>query len=622
MQHVLLTGFPGFVAENLVGTCHRTERPVFWHLLVLPEQVAPATRRLRELDVPVANYAIYPGDVTKPELGLAATVGEDIQQRIQLCFHLAAQSDPTASDESAELVNVQGTLRLVEFLTRCERLRRFNYVSASHVSGMMDGPIPEDALPEPPGFRNAYERTKYDAEKLVRDYADRLPTTIFRPAVVVGHSQSGQTTKFDGPYVLISFVRWFRHLMPWMPNLGFEDSYLNSVPVDFVTRILAEVGFSEDFIGQTLHVTDPDPPTTAQAFEAVYGQMTGRHCVPMGDRSRRALLWCLHGFPMGLATGLSARSLEYLRHQGQYRTENLRSACRRFDIDIPRWREFYKPVIRFALSQKRFAPNAAAVRQFGLWCWAFRFIYPVVGLAFLLIPGLLIELLTVLDDPTAASMLYGENVLWRPLAISLIAALFVGVTFLERDPFQKPLHILFIGAKFLSSIAFFALAAVYGLMSMAVCGLIDGLIGLVHLLFYYRLSRIQPMTGGEFRWDPYHLLFPDWFIDQFAETMSPKLADPIDRRLIVESVRENVHKLPFHVRYGFVFACHYASWIMPCLCGRRPFRLMDEQDRRRFLQQMQGQVAVWIKLPMVFIKLIASPFVFGQEPYLRSIGVR
>ena len=55
-------------------------------------------------------------------------------------------------------------------------------------------------------FKNHYESTKFQAEVWARDMMDRVPTTIVRPAIVVGDSQTGETQKFDGPYFILRTI--------------------------------------------------------------------------------------------------------------------------------------------------------------------------------------------------------------------------------------------------------------------------------------------------------------------------------------------------------------------------------------------------------------------------------
>ncbi len=620
MEHVLLTGFPGFLAEHLIQRCRESRADVFWHLVVLPEQVAEASRRLRALGLTVADYAISPGDITRPDLGLPGLDAQALRAQVERCFHLAALYDLTAPPKTSEVVNVLGTRRVIEFLTACPRLRKFNYVSTCYVSGKLEGDIIEDALPTPPGFRNEYERTKYEAEVLVREAMDRLPTTIFRPAVVVGHSRTGETSKFDGPYVLMPLLRWTRHIVPRMPNLGFETTHFNAVPVDFASAVMRDVGLSDEFVGKTLQVADPAAPTTAESFQAIYHQATGRRSFRIGNRFKRAVLWLLRRFPFDVITGISAQSLDYFQHRGEYRTDNLQEACRRFDVDVPEWQDFYKPIIRFALTQQRPAPNSGVIREFKRWCLAFRYIYPIVGLAFLLAPEWVARGLTVLDGDGAAGAMLNDNLLWRPLAISLIVTLFVSVTFLERDPFQKPLHGLIIGAKVISSTLFFGCAVALAAPSLVACGVIDGIIAVIHILFYYRLKRIRTLAGSEFLWDPYHFFFPNRFVATFTDAMAPRLDDPINIELVVRDLRTDLRRFPFHVRYGFMLACYYISLLMPCLCGYRPFWMMNREQRCRFLSRVQHSQVPWLKLPTLFVKVVCSSYLFKQEQFLRSIG--
>lgn len=620
MEHVLLTGFPGFIAESLIRHCRDAGRDVFWHLIVLPEEVGAASLKLRELDLTTSDYAILAGDITRPDLDLQAQDAEELQSVVERCFHMAALYDLTAPPVASDLVNVQGTRRLVEFLLRCPKLRKLSYVSTCYISGTLEGEIAEDELPEPPEFRNEYERTKHEAERVVRQYADKIPTTIFRPAVVVGDSQTGETAKFDGPYVIMGLFRAVRHVFRWIPNLGFETSRINTVPIDLVTGVISDVGFSSEFVDKTIQIADPDAPTTSESFEAIYHQITGRKCFHIPDGLKRLALWSLQRFPVDLISGIPAQSVDYFQHRGEYRTDNLRSACRRFDIDVPNWRDFYKPVVKFAMTEERHAPNAAVLKEFRYWCFSFRFIYAAMGVIFLLAPGLVPSLISILDSPDIAERLVRDQLFWRPLGISLLSLLFVAVTFLERDPFVKSLQTMIIGGKVISSVIYFAYAYLLGSIGLTVCGAVDGVIALFHIMFYYRLSRIRTMAGSEFRWDPYHLLFPEKFIAQFAETMAPVLDDPVDARIVAETVRANVRRIPFPLRYGFIACCYYVSFLLPCLVGYPPFPLMSQGKRSEFLRSEQGEPAVWKKLPLVFIKLICTPSLYKQEPYLRSIG--
>jgi len=57
-----------------------------------------------------------------------------------------------------------------------------------YVSGLTSEVIEEDKLPKRNSFRNYYEETKWEAEKLVRESG--LPFTIFRPSIIIGNSKT------------------------------------------------------------------------------------------------------------------------------------------------------------------------------------------------------------------------------------------------------------------------------------------------------------------------------------------------------------------------------------------------------------------------------------------------
>ncbi|MEO6334901.1 MAG: SDR family oxidoreductase, partial [Pyrinomonadaceae bacterium] len=142
------------------------------------------------------------------------------------------------------------------------------YVSTCYVAGKRLGRILEKDLEHKAGFRNFYEETKYFAELEVEKLKAELPVTIFRPAVVVGDSQTGETTKYDGIYYLIQYVRKAPGLLRLI-NVGNKNVRLNLVPVDFVVEGIAALSADTNTLGKTVALADPAPLTTAELFDAI-----------------------------------------------------------------------------------------------------------------------------------------------------------------------------------------------------------------------------------------------------------------------------------------------------------------------------------------------------------------
>ena len=95
---------------------------------------------------------------------------------------------------------------MLDLCPAAERLERLAYVSTAYVAGKRTGVVYEHELVMGQDFKNHYESTKFQAEVWVRELLDPVPTTILRPAIVVGDSRTGETEKFDGPYYILRAI--------------------------------------------------------------------------------------------------------------------------------------------------------------------------------------------------------------------------------------------------------------------------------------------------------------------------------------------------------------------------------------------------------------------------------
>jgi short-subunit dehydrogenase len=113
---------------------------------------------------------------------------------------------------------------------------------------------------------HAYHRTKFESEKIARENVD-ASLRVYRPAIVVGHSETGVMDKIDGPYYLFKLIQKLRHALPeWFPLAGPEGGKLNVVPVDFVAKAMDHIAHmdEDDLYGDTFHLVDPDPKSVGQ----------------------------------------------------------------------------------------------------------------------------------------------------------------------------------------------------------------------------------------------------------------------------------------------------------------------------------------------------------------------
>src|SRR3954464_2273966 len=106
-------------------------------------------------------------------------------------------------------------------------------------------------------LQHPYHRTQHEAEKLLREKV-RSAWRVYRPAIVVGNSKTGEMDKIDGPYHFFKAIQRVRHWLPeWVPLIGPEFGYTNVVPVDFVAKAMDHIAHQPDLDGQAFHLTNP-----------------------------------------------------------------------------------------------------------------------------------------------------------------------------------------------------------------------------------------------------------------------------------------------------------------------------------------------------------------------------
>ena len=265
---IFITGVTGGLGRELLRIfLERTEDELL--LLVRPRasethhaRVEKLLKKLGILEKARGRVRVLAGDVTEPRLGLDPEDWKMAVSETDEFFHSAALTNLGASWEDAERINFQGTLHALKLAReshRRGRLARFFYFSTAFVAGSLT-PIRalEDELPENPVFGNAYEATKYEAEKKVREeMAAGLPATIFRPSIVVGDSKRGAVSEFN---VIYPFLRLFAHGHLRQLPTRLEHSF-NIVPIDFVIEASFALSRLASTQNRTFHLVTENPPT-------------------------------------------------------------------------------------------------------------------------------------------------------------------------------------------------------------------------------------------------------------------------------------------------------------------------------------------------------------------------
>ncbi len=345
-ETVFLTGFPGFIAHRLVERLAGQNTQFF--LLVQKQFTEKALCDIEQIagktNIPLGNFALIKGDITLENLGMSEEDLKTVQSETTDVYHLAAIYDLAVEKDLAYRVNVEGTKNVNELVKEMPNLRRYNYISTCYVAGKRKGEILEAELAHDAGFRNFYEETKYFAEIEVEKLKAALPVTIFRPAVVVGDSATGETAKYDGIYYVIFYYKKFAPLLR-LANVGNKTVKLNLVPVDFVVEGIAALSKDEKAIGKTIALADPNPLSTAEICDAIVKALTGKKSVVTPPMSFVELSLNMPFSP--LLTGLPHYGVPYFFLEQTYNTKISEELLKTHHIACPSFKDYAKNLVAF-----------------------------------------------------------------------------------------------------------------------------------------------------------------------------------------------------------------------------------------------------------------------------------
>ncbi len=259
-----VTGATGFIGRNLVEQLLEREGTI--HVLVREGSKGRLEELRNRWGVDEKRVVAVVGDLSEKRLGVSKA-DRDRLQGVDHVFHLAAIYDMTADAESQRLANVEGTRHMVE-LAETVKAGCVHMVSSIAAAGLYQGTWTEDMFEQAQELdTHPYFLTKHESEAVVREECSR-PWRVYRPGIVVGHSETGEMDKVDGPYYFFKLIRRIRNVVPqWIPMPGLEGREINIVPVDFVARAIDHIAHEKGLDGKAFSLTDPTPLNAGQVID-------------------------------------------------------------------------------------------------------------------------------------------------------------------------------------------------------------------------------------------------------------------------------------------------------------------------------------------------------------------
>ncbi|HET9876065.1 MAG TPA: SDR family oxidoreductase [Mycobacterium sp.] len=292
MRYVV-TGGTGFIGRRVVSRLLEVRPDAQVWVLVRRESLGRFERLATAWGERVRPLV---GDLTVAGLGLTDAAIADCGD-VAHVLHCAAIYDITAGEADQRTANVEGTGAVIELTRRLGAT--LHHMSSIAVAGDFPGGFTEADFDVAQNLPTPYHQTKFEAEQLVRS-APGLRYRVYRPAVVVGDSHTGEMDKIDGPYYFFGLLARLAVLPGFTPMVLPDTGRTNIVPVDYVVDALVELMHTEGRDGQTFHLTAPKTIGLRQIYRGVAGaaglpplraKLPGALVAPALKVSGRARVW-------------------------------------------------------------------------------------------------------------------------------------------------------------------------------------------------------------------------------------------------------------------------------------------------------------------------------------------
>ncbi|MEV6325715.1 thioester reductase domain-containing protein [Nocardia sp. NPDC051787] len=285
-RRILLTGATGFLGSHLLLDLLRHSEAHVVCLIRADDDDAAAQRlehALRRFALPWSREVLrrvtpLAGDLRLPRLGLSEERWASLAAEVDAIVNAGAAVDFLRGYPSLRRTNVLGPLTLAE-LACTDRPKPVHHISSLAVFNGSDAATlgEDDPTANVAALPIGYDRSKWAAEAVLRRAGEHgLVVTILRPGGIGSHPETAAHNPRDLNAGITAALTRFRTAP------GFR--YLNAAPVDWVSRVAAQIVGTPSAWGHTYHLTGA--PTS---LDQVVAETT---LAGMGIRVQHWEQWC------------------------------------------------------------------------------------------------------------------------------------------------------------------------------------------------------------------------------------------------------------------------------------------------------------------------------------------
>jgi thioester reductase-like protein len=293
-RNILLTGATGYLGAFLLKELVERTDATVW-CLVRGVSATEAKERLREVmrtyliwdDAYESRIEAIVGDLGEPLLGLGAEGFDRLGLLIDSVYHCGALVNfvfPYSALKPANVDSVADVLRLAV----TGRRKAVHYISSidAFLHTGLSREYLEDVDLVPLEVPEAYARSKWAGDHLVRIGRERgIPTTIYRPGMMISHTETGATQTSD--YLLLQIKGLLEFGV--VPDM---DYLFDAIPIDYASKAIAHISLQPTSAGRNFHLWNQNPVPLEEvyswvrsfgyAFETVPLETAVQHLVTLG----------------------------------------------------------------------------------------------------------------------------------------------------------------------------------------------------------------------------------------------------------------------------------------------------------------------------------------------------